>query len=235
MAAAGNDNANDNDDNIIFTIKDTKLYVPVVTLSAKDNRNLSKLLSKGFERSVYWNKYKTKSDNKNRTNKFRYLLESDFVAVNRLFVVVYSNEDDASNRFKAKRYYLPKPIINNYKIIINGKNFYEQPIDCDIKQYEEIIKLTTGQDEDYTAGYLLDYDYIKNRYWLTAVDLSRQKELGADSKAIQQIKFVRQLNKLDNDGSGTDAGANQSMFFLTILGKIKGTRLQFSQGSVTVL
>ena len=156
MAAAGNDNANDNDDNIIFTIKDTKLYVPVVTLSAKDNRNLSKLLTKGFERSVYWNKYKTKSDNKNRTNKFRYLLESDFVAVNRLFVVVYSNEDDASNRFKAKRYYLPKSIINNYKVIINEKNFYEQPIDCDIKQYEEIIKLTTGQDEDYTAGCLLD-------------------------------------------------------------------------------
>ena len=235
MAAAGNDNANDNDDNIIFTIKDTKLYVPVVTLSAKDNQNLSKLLSKGFERSVYWNKYKTKSDNKNRTNKFRYLLESNFVAVNRLFVVVYSNEDDASNRFKAKRYYLPKPIINNYKVIINGKNFYEQPIDCDIKQYEEIRKLTTGQDEDCTAGCLLDYDYIKNQYWLTAVDLSRQKELGADPKAIQQIKFVRQLNKLDNDGSGTDAGANQSMFFLTILGKIKGTRLQFSQGSVTVL
>ena len=98
-----------------------------------------------------------------------------------------------------------------------------------------IRKLTTGQDEDYTAGCLLDYDYIKNQYWLTAVDLSRQKELGADPKAIQQIKFVRQLNKLDNDGSGTDAGANQSMFFLTILGKIKGTRLQFSQGSVTVL
>ena len=52
MSAAGNDSANDNSHNIIFTIKDTKLYVPVVTLSARDNQKLSKLLGKGFERSV---------------------------------------------------------------------------------------------------------------------------------------------------------------------------------------
>ena len=56
--------------NIIFTIKDTKLDVPVVTLSARDNQKLSKLLSKVFERSVYWNEYKTKSENKNTTNVF---------------------------------------------------------------------------------------------------------------------------------------------------------------------
>ena len=58
LAAAGVDNANaNNDDNIIFTIKDTKLYAPVVTLPSKDNQKLSKLLSKGFERSIYWNEY----------------------------------------------------------------------------------------------------------------------------------------------------------------------------------
>ena len=60
MSPAGNDNANCNDDNIIFTIKDTKLYLPVVTLSARDNQKLSKLSSKGFEKSVYWNQYKKK-------------------------------------------------------------------------------------------------------------------------------------------------------------------------------
>ena len=55
LSAAGNDNVNgnDNDNNIIFTIKDTKLYIPVVTLSARDKKNISKLLSKGFEKSVY--------------------------------------------------------------------------------------------------------------------------------------------------------------------------------------
>ena len=60
MSAAGNDNANSNRDNIIFTINDTELYVPVVTLSAKDNQKVTKLLSKKFERSVYRNENKTK-------------------------------------------------------------------------------------------------------------------------------------------------------------------------------
>ena len=176
LSAAGNDN-NINEDanasNIIFTIKDTKLYVTVVTVSTKDNEKLSKLLSKGFERSLYWNEYKTKSEDKNTTNQFRYFLESNFVGVNRLFVLVYPNRNDDLKTFKAKRYYLPKGIIKNYNVIIDGKNFYDQSIDTDVKRFEEIRKLRTGQGKDYTTGCLLDYDYIKNHYRLIAVDLSR--------------------------------------------------------------
>ena len=72
MSVGGNDNLNNiinnnNGNNIIFTIKDTKLYVPVVTLSARDNQKLSKLFSKGFRRSVYRKGYKAKGDNKNTT------------------------------------------------------------------------------------------------------------------------------------------------------------------------
>ena len=78
------DNANANSNNVIFTIKDIKLYVPVVTLSPNDNQKLSKLLSKGFERSVYWNGYKTKGENKDTTNEYRYFLKSNFIGVNRL-------------------------------------------------------------------------------------------------------------------------------------------------------
>ena len=92
MSAAGADNVNNRlSNNIIFTIKYTKLYVPVVTLSPKDNQKLSKLLSKGFERSFYCNEYKAKCENKNTTKKFRYFLESNFVGVNRLFVLLYTN------------------------------------------------------------------------------------------------------------------------------------------------
>ena len=71
LSPNGNDNVNDidNANDIIFTIKDTKLYVPVATLSARNNRTLSKLLSRRFQRSVYWNEYKTKSENKNTKNK----------------------------------------------------------------------------------------------------------------------------------------------------------------------
>ena len=60
----------------------------------KDNEKLSKLLSKGFERSVYWNEYETKSENKNTTKKYRYFLESNFVGCNRFFFFIYSNQDD---------------------------------------------------------------------------------------------------------------------------------------------
>ena len=82
---------------------------------------------------MYWNEYKTKSENENTTNKYRYFLESNFAVVDRLFVLVYLNEDIDLKRYKAKRHYLPKGIIKNYNIIINGKNFYEQSIDSDIK------------------------------------------------------------------------------------------------------
>ena len=79
MSAAGTVNDNANSNNIIFTIKETKLYVPVVILSAKGSQKSSKLFSKVFEISVYWNEYKTKSETKTTTNEYRYFLELHFV------------------------------------------------------------------------------------------------------------------------------------------------------------
>ena len=66
--AGGGDKTDANSNNIIFTIKNTKLYVPVATLSAKDNQKLSKILSKRSKRSAYWNEDKTKYEKKNTTN-----------------------------------------------------------------------------------------------------------------------------------------------------------------------
>ena len=85
---------------------------------------------------------------------------------------------------------------------------------------------------------MLGYEYIKIHYRLIAVDLSRQKDLGDGLKAIQQIEFIEQLKKLDDNGKGADSGNYQSIFALialTILEKIKETRLEFSKGSVKVL
>ena len=84
FSATGNDNLYNivnynNGNNIILTIKDTKLYVPVVTLSAIDNQKLSNVHSEGCERSFYWSEYKTKSENKTMTNEFRYFIESNSV------------------------------------------------------------------------------------------------------------------------------------------------------------
>ena len=119
-------------------------------------------------------------------------------------------------------------------MINSGKRFYDQRIDSDIKRYEKIRKLTTGQVEGYTTGSLLDYEYIKNHYRLIAFDLNRQRKLDVDAKAIQQIEFVGQLKKIGADGSAADSGNDQSMFSITILEKIREKKLKFSQGSVRV-
>ena len=100
MSANIRDNNDASSDNVIFTIKDTKLYVPVVTLITKNNKKLRYLFSKGFERSVYQNEYKTKSGNKYTAQQFIYFLKPNFVRVNTLFVLVYSNQDENSKRFK---------------------------------------------------------------------------------------------------------------------------------------
>ena len=89
LTAAGADNNNANSNNIVFTLKDTQLYVPVVTLLSKNNQKLLKLLRKGFERSVYWNEYETKRKNRNMTNKYRKFLQSNFVRVIRLSISLF--------------------------------------------------------------------------------------------------------------------------------------------------
>ena len=140
LATSGADNSSKDSDNTIFFVKNTKLFVLVVRLSARYNQKLSKRLNKGFERSVHQNEYKIKSQNKYTTNEFRYFFESNFVGVNRLFVLVYPNQNDDFTRFETRKYYLPKGIIKNQNVIINRKNFYDQPIDPEIKRHEEIRK-----------------------------------------------------------------------------------------------
>ena len=115
MSTVGTDNVNNIDsDNINFTIKDTKLYVSAITLSARENQKLSQRFSKVSERSAHWNEYKTNNENKNTTNELRYFLESNFIRVNRLLLSAYLNQDADSKRFKTRRYYLPEDIIKNY-------------------------------------------------------------------------------------------------------------------------
>ena len=74
--------------------------------------------------------------------------------------------------------------IENHNIEIDSKNFYDQPINDSIKQYDEIRKKSIGQGGDYTTGCLVDYAYFKEKYGLIAADLSKQKALDADSRAI---------------------------------------------------
>ena len=184
-----------------FKITDTKLYVPIVTLKTEDNTKLSKLLSDGFKRSIYWNKYKV-IDNKlveiaaNNGEKYiRELLDLSYQGLKRLFVLAYSNTA-GNNQISIdsfRKYFLSRVKIENYNIEIDGRNFYDQPINDSIKQYDENRKISTGQGDDYTTGCLLDFSYFQKNYRLIAVHLSKQKALDADSRAIQQIIFTGKI------------------------------------------
>ena len=82
--------------NAVFIINDTKLYVPVVTLSKEENKDFIDQQNKGFQRSIYWNEYKTKEQNEDAANNvFKYInLNSSFQGVNRLFIMAYSRADN---------------------------------------------------------------------------------------------------------------------------------------------
>ena len=86
--------------------------------------------------------------------------------------------------------FFPRVKTENCNIEIDGRNFYDQPINDSIKQYDEIRKISTGQGDDYTTGCLLDFAYFERNDKLIAADLSKQKALDAESRAIQQIVFI---------------------------------------------
>ena len=101
--------------------------------------------------------------------------------------------------------------------MIDGRNFFDQPINSMNKTYENIRKIATGKGDDYATGCLLDYPYFKNYYKMIAIDLSKQQESDADPRKIQQINFTANL---DRDG-------NTTIFF--IIEQEKETFFEFSQ------
>ena len=103
------------------------------------------------------------------------------------------------------------------------KIFFEQPIKNDLIIYSNIRKITTGQDDDYTTGCLQNYTFLKNCYKMIAIDLSKQQALDADPKAIQQLRFIANLNQ----------AGNTTMFF--IIEEAKESILNFWQETVKVL
>ena len=173
-----------------------------------------------------------KTRNLDNNNLNRFPLDAFSQWVRRLFVLAFNNTTvtvqnilikNTNNRVLTNshtKYFLPRVNITNYNALINGRNFYDQPINDLIEQYDE-IKRTTGQGDKYATGCLIDYQYFKDHYQLIAVDLSKQKELDADSRAIQQIEFYGVLK------------TNSQV--CTVLEKSKETILKFCKGTVKVL
>ena len=113
--------------------------------------------------------------------------------------------------------------IKDYNVMVDGRNFFDQPINSMNKRYENIRKIATGKGDDYTTSCLLDYPYLKENYKMIAIDLSRQNELDADPRSISQIHFTADL----------DRAGNTKIFFITE--EAKETVFEFSQGTVKVL
>ena len=141
-----------------------------------------------------------------------------------MFVLAFDNTDNGDNKVERashRKYFLPRVNITDYNVLIDGRNHYEQPISDQIRKYDEIRKITTGKGDDYRTGRLLDYQYFKYHYQLIAVDLSKQKELHADLRAIQQIEFY---GKLETNSQ-----------VCTVLEKSEETVLEFYKGTAEVL
>ena len=110
--------------------------------------------------------------------------------------------------------------MKNYNVMIDGKNFFDHPIRNDLITYDNIRKIAAGQADDYATGCLLDYNYFKNYYNMTAIDLSKQQAVDSDPKAIQQVNFTGNLEQ------------QATIFF--IIEEVKEKVLDFSQGTVKV-
>ena len=143
--------------NATFGITDTKLYVPLVTLSTQENAKFLQQLKSGFKRVINWNKYSSKPEFLAQNPNLNHLVEPSFQGVNRLFVLAFENDDD---RTIDEKYYLPTVEIKDYNIMINGENFFDQPIKNNKVTYENIRKTAIGQGDDYTTGCLLDYPFF---------------------------------------------------------------------------
>ena len=144
---------------------------------------------------------------------FKYInLDPSFQGVNRLFVMAYNRANGQPTRNGQRKYYLPRIDLEKYNVIIDGRNFYDNPIESDIEKYRELKKVMVEKGEDNTTGSLFDFNYFDKHYKLVAVD--------ADPRSIQQIEFKYML------------GTNSTIYW--VLEKSKETILEFYKETVKV-
>ena len=118
-----------------FAITDTKLYVPVVTLSTQENTKLLQQLKSVFKRVINWNKYSSKRELVRQDPDLNHLVEPSFQGVNRFFVLAFENDTQTTSH---SGYYLPNVEIKDYNIMINGEKLFDQPIKNNKVTYENI-------------------------------------------------------------------------------------------------
>ena len=201
-----------------FKVTDTKLYVPVVTLSKENDIKLLEKLKSGFKQTIKWNKYRSQMTIQPQNNNLNYLIDPTFTNVNRLFVLSFTRDNAGDNRDSFSHYYVPNVEIKEFNVLLDRKSFFDLPVKNEEEAYEKIMDM--NNNNDYTTGNLLDFGYFKENYELIATDLSKQTKL----KDPQQINFI---GKLENQDHGA------TMFFM--IEKSEETTFNFLQNSVTII
>ena len=150
-----------NPENAIYQITDTKLYIPVVTLSKTD-------------RTIKWNKYRSQMTIQRQNNNLNYLIVPTFMNVNRLFVLTFPTNNNTNSRYSFSNDYVPKVKINDLNVLIDRISFFDLPVKNEEEAYEKIIDMSNV------------FAYFKKHYKLIAIHLSKQTNL----KDLQQINFI---------------------------------------------
>ena len=179
-----------------FQIKDTQLYVPVVTLSKENDTKLLEKLKSGFKKTIRWNKYRSQMTIQNNNNNLNYLIDPTFTNANRLFVLLFErieeNNVKKDHRDYFSHYYVPNVQIKDFNILIDGKRFFDLPVKNEEEAYEKIIEMSNSND--YTTGNLLDFACYKENHRLIAIDISKQTKI----EYPQQINFIGKIEEHNN-------------------------------------
>ena len=193
-----------------FQITDTKLYVPVVTLSKESDTKLLEQLKSEFKRIVKWNKYRSQMTVQISNNNLNYLIDPIFTKVK-----IEENNVKKDHRDSFSHYYVPNSEIKNFNVLIDWKSFSDLPVKNEEEIYQKIIEMSGNNG--YTTINLLDF---KENYRLIEIDLSQQTKL----KDLQQVNFIGKLVKQAHEAT---------MFF--IIEKSEETTFELLQNSVSIL
>ena len=127
-----------------FQITDTKLYVPVVTLSKENDIKLLEKLKSGFKRTIKWNKYRSQMSVQSNNNNLNYLIDPTFTNVNRLFAFSFARDNAGDKRDSFSHYYVPNIEIKDFNVLIDGKSFFDLSVKNEEEAYEKIMDMSNN-------------------------------------------------------------------------------------------
>ena len=193
-----------------------KFYVPIVTSSAQDNEKVLQQIKTCFKRTINWNKYQSEPTLKTQNRCLNHLIDPGFQRANRLFVLSFEN-DGKSKKLQAT--FSPGWL----QCRDWCKNYFDQTVQNDFITYENILKIATGQKDDYANSCLLDCNHFKDYYKNNSGRFKQTKSAWCWSKRNTANYFTGNLDQVEQI----------AVYFMIV--EANETVLDFSQGTVRVL